>query len=392
MTNNKIALHYGAGSIGRGFIGHLLFESGYKTWFADVVEPVINKLKADKQYPLFLIDGENIKRIDIKNVDGVFSTEQDQVNDIIEQASWISTAVGNRILPIIAKSIAAGIKVRALKNINSYVNIVICENLYNAGAYLKDLIEKELDDTEKKYLNEYVGFVDTVIARMVPIFEPDFLKDNPVNTKAEPYRVLPVAREGFKGPIPQILGMIPVDDFSRYTERKLFIHNCGHATCAYLGAQKGYQYTWEAISDPEIYQKAYFVLERIAVALNKKFGLDPVGLTENIFDLLDRFNNSGLKDTVARVARDPMRKLARKDRLIGAALLYLDVIGEDGIESILEVIHAVLSYSNPEDEFAVQLQTLKKEKRIEAVLKEVCSLEEDEKLFRLIVDYCREKR
>lgn len=36
-------------------------------------------------------------------------------------------------------------------------------------------------------------------------------------------------------------------------------------------------------------------------------------------DLLHRFKNSYLRDTVTRVARDPMRKLQPSDRLIGAA-------------------------------------------------------------------------
>ena len=44
----KKAVQFGAGNIGRGFIGALLSQSGYHVVFADVVDKIIDKINEDK--------------------------------------------------------------------------------------------------------------------------------------------------------------------------------------------------------------------------------------------------------------------------------------------------------------------------------------------------------
>ena len=48
----KKAVMYGAGSIGRGFIGQLFSESGYETIFIDVNEELIRNLNERGQYSI----------------------------------------------------------------------------------------------------------------------------------------------------------------------------------------------------------------------------------------------------------------------------------------------------------------------------------------------------
>jgi mannitol-1-phosphate 5-dehydrogenase len=55
-----------------------------------------------------------------------------------------------------------------------------------------------------------------------------------------------------------------------------------------------------------------------AAALNLEYHGDAANLNRNIDSLLYRFSNNALKDTCARVAVDPIRKLGENDRIIGA--------------------------------------------------------------------------
>ncbi|MCL1855982.1 MAG: mannitol dehydrogenase, partial [Clostridia bacterium] len=43
------AVVYGAGNIGRGFIGHLLYESGFYTTFIEVNKAVVRKINQEKR-------------------------------------------------------------------------------------------------------------------------------------------------------------------------------------------------------------------------------------------------------------------------------------------------------------------------------------------------------
>ena len=45
----KKALHFGAGNIGRGFIGKIISEAGYEVVFADVNDKVIDQLNIDHE-------------------------------------------------------------------------------------------------------------------------------------------------------------------------------------------------------------------------------------------------------------------------------------------------------------------------------------------------------
>ena len=56
------AVHFGAGSIGRGFIGERLHASGYEVVFADVNEDLINMINEEQGYELQLINREYSKR------------------------------------------------------------------------------------------------------------------------------------------------------------------------------------------------------------------------------------------------------------------------------------------------------------------------------------------
>ena len=117
-------------------------------------------------------------------------------------------------------------------------------------------------------------------------------------------------------------------------------------------------------------------------ALIKKHGFSSIDYERHVKDLVDRFSNVALGDTVARVAKDPMRKLRHDDRLIGGAKLALAY----GIEpsNFLKGIRAALAYDNPEDKEAQELQVFLKKKGLDWVLREICGLDHEGELFRMI--------
>ena len=261
------AVMYGAGNIGRGFIGQLLFESGYETTFVDVAQPVIERLNTQHSYPVRILYKEGYDEKMVEKVSCVDGNDMDAVAKVIAEADVMATAVGVNILKFIIKNLAAGIKLRFQNPDAKPLNIIICENLIGADTYLKNAVAQELTDDEKKLLDEKVGFVEASIGRMVPVQTPEMQGDNPLRVCVESYGILPVDKDAFKGEIPPIKNMVPFAPFEFYIQRKLFIHNMGHAFCAYLGSLMGCEYIWQAIENPYVELLVLRAMQQSAICL-----------------------------------------------------------------------------------------------------------------------------
>lgn len=317
----KKAVMYGAGNIGRGFIGQLFSESGYEVTFIDVNTEIINKLNRDGGYPVVVLSGTESREIRVFNVRGINGTDIEKVAEAIAEADIMATAVGVNVLPRIAKPIAEGLKKRWQSGRMDPLNIIICENLLDANHFLAKLIKQELDENQFNRFDELVGLVEASIGRMVPVMTPEMQAGNILRVCVEEYGELPVDKDGFKGGIPKIKNMQPSSPFAFYIQRKLFIHNMGHALAAYLGRLKGCQYIWEAMEDPWIKLAVLRAMQDSAKALSREHGIKLEIILEHVEDLIYRFGNKQLGDTVNRVGNDIKRKLSPNDRLVGAANL-----------------------------------------------------------------------
>ena len=165
--------------------------------------------------------------------------------------------------------------------------------------------------------------------------------------------------------------------------RDRFVHNMGHAVCAYLGYEKGYEFIWQAIADPEVYNAARAAMRNSAEALVHQFGEEVrENVEHNVDDLLYRFQNKALKDTIVRVGGDPVRKLRRNDRFVGAALFCI----EQGLDPapIVRGIVAGLHFANENDVSAPKLQADLANHGIDYVLTEYMELQKDEPLYSMI--------
>jgi len=275
-----------------------------------------------------------------------------------------------------------GIKLRADRGVTEPLNIIICENLLHASEFLRGCILESIPAEYEGYVRERVGFVESVVSRMVPVMTEEQRRQDPLMIVVEEYKRLPVAGKGFVGPIPDIVGFEPHDNFEAYVERKLFTHNCGHATAAYLGYLRNYEYVWQSMGDPGVRRIVEKALAETGEALIKRHGFAHEEHQAHIDDLLNRFSNKALGDTVARVGRDPIRKLGRDDRLIGSGNLAL----EYGITptNVCLGTAAALSFDNPEDPAAVELQLLIHNRGLGHVFNRICGISPDSPLADLI--------
>jgi len=315
---------YGAGNIGRGFIGQIFYQSGYELTFIDTAKPVIEALNREKRYPINILGngkqaGLSHDDIWIEKVKTVNGKNEEEAAQSIADADIMATAVGVRALPFIAPVIAAGFKKRFAKTI-APLNLIICENLIDANRVFERLIKEHLDEEGRKKFDEQIGLVKASIGRMVPLQTKQMQNGNPLRVCVEAYGFLPVDKTAFKGEIPSLVGMYPFDNFDLYIQRKLFIHNMGHAICAYFGMIRGDTYIYETVAHGGILYIAHNAMLESALALASKYNASLPELHWHIRDLLLRFTNKALADTCARVGADLTRKLGNKDRFIGALL------------------------------------------------------------------------
>ncbi|MBR4370934.1 MAG: hypothetical protein IKS92_07800 [Victivallales bacterium] len=377
------AVMFGAGNIGRGFIGQLFSESGYEVVFVDVVQELLDLFNRDHHYRLQTVSNEGSKDYSIGPVSGVDSRNQAAVAEAVAEASICATAVGANVLKFVAPNLAAGLALRAKRNLPP-INVIVCENLHGAPEYLRGLLEQSIPEEAKSYLAEKTGLVETVIGRMVPAPTPEMRAEDIGWIKVEPYKELPVKRSGFVGPIPDIVAMTPHDNFDVFGARKLYVHNCGHALMSYVAYQRGYEYAYEALEDKEIRAFMLAGLRESVDGICAKFKADRAWLYAHVDDLLKRFANRSLGDTVYRLGRDPIRKLAAEDRLVGAANLAVEGGGKP--VHLAWGIAAALLFNPADDPSAPALQAKIKENGVEAALAEVSGIQKDSVLGKLVLD------
>ncbi|MBD8014343.1 mannitol-1-phosphate 5-dehydrogenase [Planococcus wigleyi] len=367
-------VHFGAGNIGRGFIGALFSESGYHVTFVDVAEQVINKLNEEKGYQVNLAQSQE-ETISIGNVSGINNmTHEDDVIEAIQQATYLTTAIGPNILPRIAPLIARGLAKRVAAT-DDKLYVIACENQIGATDILKQHILDNLDEETKNQLEGKVYFFNSAVDRIVPIQDQSSL-----DVLVEPYYewVVETAED-----IPQVTGMKMVADLAPFIERKLFTVNTGHAVIAYLGYLAGKSTIDETLADEEIVTQVRETLKETGAYLVKEYGLDEEEHLAYINKNIERFKNAYLNDGVTRVGRAPIRKLGPEDRLIRPATQAQKA----GLPytHLAKAIAAALLFDHPEDEEAMKIQEMIRETGPEGVLKTISGLSEDSDITKEVV-------
>ncbi|HCZ9575281.1 TPA: mannitol-1-phosphate 5-dehydrogenase [Vibrio cholerae] len=346
----KNAVHFGAGNIGRGFIGKLLADADIAVTFADVNEPLVDQLSHQQEYKVKVV-GSECKMETVSHVTAVNSASEALIERIIK-TDLVTTAVGPTVLDIIAKTIAKGLSARFAAGNTQPLNIIACENMVRGTTHLKQQVYQFLTTEEQQQADVLVGFVDSAVDRIVPPLQA--ANDDPLEVTVESFSEWIVDEQQFKGEIPQIEGMEKTDNLMAFVERKLFTLNTGHCVTAYLGCLKGHRTIREAIEDPSIHAQVKQAMQESGEVLIRRYGFDRALHSAYIEKILSRFANPYLVDEVDRVGRQPLRKLSANDRLIKPLLGTIEYSLPNGM--LLKGIAAALKYRNSSDPQAVELQ------------------------------------
>ncbi len=376
-TEAPIALIFGAGKVGRGFLGQLLSRSGYQLWFVDRDAALVARLEAAGRYPVLLMQ-ELPRRVSVEGVKALHSGDTDAVAERFAQAAVVLTAVGGPHLPDVARQIARGVERRWGAAVETPLNVLIGENYYRPGELLRQQIRQHLALPVHPYFDRWIGLVELQILCSCIEPPPELAAEDPLWVRVQDEGRLPADGGAFKGAPPSIEGLQLVTNFQGGLERKLYTYNAANAAIAYAGFLKGYALLADTANDPQILALARGVCAESGAALVRRHGFDPDEQRAFAEGCLAKYQDRTIADPVERNARDPLRKLGRHDRLVGPACLCL----EYGIapEHLATAIAAALHYNPAADPSAQRLQQRLQCEGLDAVLKDVCGVDPDSEL------------
>jgi mannitol-1-phosphate 5-dehydrogenase len=370
----KKAVHFGAGNIGRGFVGLILHNAGYELVFADVNAELIDALAGSRSYLVREVGaGASISTVD--NYRALNSaTNESAVIDEIATADVVTTAVGPNILRFVAPVIAAALAKRDASR--APLAVMACENAINATDLLRNAVVDSIEDPTDL---QRAVFANTAVDRIVP-GQPEGAG---LDVTVEAFFEWAVERGPFGGDVPVIPEAHFVDDLAPYIERKLFTVNTGHATTAYHGFIAGAGSIAEAIGMPAVLAEVRAVLAETKSLLVAKHGFEPQVQQEYIDTNLLRFANEELTDTVERVGRQPLRKLSRNERFVSPAA----ELAERGLASdaLVRAMGAALHFDVADDPQSVEMLELLGSTSAHGFVLQVTGLEPVHPLFGSVV-------
>ena len=366
------AVHFGAGNIGRGFIGLALHSAGHRVIFVDVDDSLISSIVATDSYRVIETGSTGIVHT-VDNFTGLNSaTNTDQVVLAIAEADIVTTAVGPRVLEFVAPLIARGL---AARTSSTPLAVMACENAIRATDNLKSFVAASASAAEMARAQ----FANTAVDRIVPVQE----STEGLDVTVEAFSEWVIDRTPFNGVEPVIPDAHFVDNLAPYIERKLFTVNTGHASIAYLGLRAGARHIAEALAITSVAVVVDGVLDETTRMLVARHGLDEADQRAYVAQTLERFRNPDLDDELIRVGRQPLRKLSRHERLIEPAA----VLSESGVTpvALLQVIEAAMRFDVPADDESVQLQRMRATLSADAIATTVCGIDSGHPLFPALV-------
>jgi mannitol-1-phosphate 5-dehydrogenase len=388
-TSAKKVVLFGAGATARGHVGLLAWQAGYELVFVEKNPLMVDLLRQAGAYRVRLFGGGRpVGKYDEVRVSGyrvLHSIERRAVAREIVGAALVLTAVFDQNLPDVAETLALAVKECRKAGRSEPLNVIACENMMDSSSVLGSHVLNRLKGEDANYCHEIFGFPDCMISRVVPRPEED-----PLLILTEDYNEWTARWEAYKGArLAGLDALELVDNQTARLERKLFIHNGGHAVCGYAGFERGFKYIHEAVADPEVLRLVGGALDELCQVVERKHGFEAQALADYAADLGRRGAIAELKDDILRVVRDPIRKLSAHERLVAPALLAVEY--DLPRRWIVRGITSALRYRHPADAQSLRLGQMISDKGLEAVLAGVCEIPAGSPLMDEIMVTFREK-
>ena len=374
----------GAGKVGRSFVAQLFSAAGYEVVFSEVNPLVLAALNERREYTVEVKDRvpATLHVRDVRAVDG---RDTEAVARELADCDCAATSVGPDYLRFTYPAIARGLVLRDEAG-GGPLDIILAENLRDAAHIVREGVRELLP--EGFPIEEWLGLVETSIGKMVPIMSPEEEARDPLLVFAEAYNTLICDAKGFLGGVPPVKGLDAKQNIRAYVDRKSFIHNLGHALCAYFAHLEAPELvtTWQAVEHPRVGPATRAGMWESARALIAEYPdeFDEANQGAHIEDLLSRFSNRALGDTIYRVGRDVQRKLGPEDRVIGA-LRFDEAHGVAAPVTTLCAAAGMLFRATDESGELFEKDRVFAEeihpRGVEHVLEQVCGLHRGEQLF-----------
>ena len=349
----KKILIFGAGAIGRGFIAPLFHKYNYEINFADIDLKLIKKLRKRNFYHSCIIKK---KKYIFQKIfyNKSFDLKTDKI--VMSQYDLVFSCVGPD---------------NCYKNFQFYKKaklLISCENDMNTVDKIKKLTDNK---------NIFFGIPDVITSNTAS--KSVLNKDNLTVISEDGILVL----ENFKKPLPKEIIVVNKQGLYKHWISKLYIHNAPHAIAAYLGHNKKYTFIHECMQDRKIKKIVTGSIREITKGLINCEMVDKKFANYYMNKELSRFSNKLLYDPVTRVARDPIRKLNRDNRLIKGfkVALFNNKLPYNCAKGIM----SALMYYDKQDEQSKQIKYLKNNLGISYALQKVSGLDKDDPLISFVI-------
>lgn len=368
---------FGAGATGRGHVGLLAWQAGFKIVFVDKRRRLVEALQRAGRYTVKLC-GAECRPIAVAGYRAYHADQRQAIAEEVSNAVLVLTAVFDQNFPDVARTLAMGVSACRKAGRRKPLNCLACENMIDSSSSLGKHMRALLSGDDLAYCEQHIGFPDCMISRVVPRPEPD-----PLMIVTEDYNEWTARAEAFKGLKPAALRALElVDNQSARLERKLFIHNGGHAICGYIGFHRRHRYIHEAVADSVVAEHVLGALDELGQVVQRKHRFSAESIEAYKQDLCRRGAIPEIGDEILRVVRDPIRKLSTRERLVAPARLALEY--RLPCKWIVKGIVAALKYTHPEDPQSIRLAEALSRNGLPAVLEEVCEIDRNSPLARRI--------